>query len=56
MNDRRRERLRQDQMKHADDVDLSVEAVDVKGGGFYFITRATEHITSNMSEVIRTLW
>lgn len=43
-------------MKHADDVDLSVEAVDVKGGGFYFITRATEHITSNMSEVIRTLW
>lgn len=31
MNDRMRERLRQDQMEHADDVDLSAESVDTGG-------------------------
>lgn len=54
MNDRQRERLRQAQMEHADYVDLSMESVDV--GGSSLLPEPTEHITSNMSEVIRTLW
>lgn len=39
-------------MEHAADVSLSAGSVD--GARLWFMTRATEYITSNMSEVIRT--
>ena len=44
MNDRRRKRLRQDQMEHADDVDLSVEAMDVGGVLVYYQSHRSHHI------------
>lgn len=44
MNDRSRERLRQDQMEHADDVDLSVEGVDVGGSSLLPEPQNTSHL------------
>lgn len=45
MNDRRRERLRQDQMEHADDVELSAEGRGWGGVLVYYHSQRTHHIS-----------